>query len=422
MDDGISTVSKAAVLAALARAGTPSTLPLVAAQQRCPTLSALRRDAIEQDASLLELSGATLAPLVPEGLAHWPVWYIRLAVSGAHDVSSLVWRESLSPYLDRDEHNPWYIGQWLAIAGWGNADPWDPDSRHLVIDDRDVNRSINTGLMCGGVIVLYECQEHITITGYPIDELLVGSLQAGDGASCRHPLFDLPLTEVQAMTRALEDGEMPAASPSRLRLKVLSDPCGARSSWRLPPETLLQRPSVSVTVHDDGRLGSLLTVGDWWATQVPRDIETVLWLDAPQDMCTEAAASGIGVDVTVPPPSLDEPTCIVLTATCGMHLYAALLNAEDEQTRAAVDALPAGSTCRLVLVNTLNGRPVWAEFQWPELDLAHVSTRCRVEAALPSCPAEVRRRAEAWAERTGRRVELNVSWATAAPGDSPAGA
>lgn len=373
------TVTKASLLAALDAAGMPRELPLDAALRSAPAMSDLRDHLTGHfgaGTGMCELEGRQLAPLLPPGLHTWPVWYVRLPEAWADDVERLASQPGFEPHLLRDDLDPWRIAQFVAMVSQPAASGWPAEARRVEVDDRAVSWTLHRGASVGGVLVLFECAGRIVVTAYPVDELLLCQLQAGDGASSRHPLFDLPLAEVQAMTRALEEGRAPDCPPDVIRLPVvhLHEPAEhlAREGFtpRLNGGRHRLRPRISHILHSDGALGRLDAIVDWWPEGWVRDLGLWLRLDVPPALHDCYSRDGLEVRAFEVPAEDDALAMVLVTLVSGPHLYVAELRLDDDGLRHAVRQVCTVGGCRLALVNVRNGRPLVLDLQWPSIEVS----------------------------------------------------
>ncbi len=371
-------VTKASLLAALDAAGMPRELPLDAALRIAPAMSDLRDHLTGHfgaGTGMCELEGRQLAPLLPSGLHNWPVWYIRLPLAWADDVERLVSQPGFEPHLLRDDLDPWRIAQFVAMVSQPAASGWPAEARRVEVDDRAVSWTLHRGASVGGVLVLFECAGRIVVTAYAVDELLLCQLQAGDGASSRHPLFDLTLTEVQAMTRALEEGRVPDCPLDVIRLPVvhLREPAEhvAREGFtpRVNGGRHRLRPRISHILHGDGALGPLDAIVDWWPEGWARDLGPWLRLDVPPALHDCYSRDGLEVRAVEVPAEDEAPAMVVVTLSSGSNLYVAELRLDEEGVRDAVRQVCAEGRCRLALVNIRNGRPLVLDLQWPSIEV-----------------------------------------------------
>lgn len=413
-------ITKAALLAMLDAAGMQRVWQLDAALSVSPAMRDIRdrlTELLGDRPGLCELEGRRLAPLVPPGLQTWPVWYVRLPAAWADDVERLVSQASFEPHLLRDDHDPWRVAQFMAIVSQPAASGWPAEARRFEVDDRAVSWTLDRGASVGGVLVIFECAGHVAVTAYPVDELLLCQLQAGDGASSRNPLFDLTLAEVQAMTRALEEGRAAGRSEDVLRMPVvhLGD-----ASEDLAREDILPRvnaalhrlrPRISCTLHGDGALGPLDAIVDWWPEGWERGRGPWLRLDVPPALHDCYSQDGLKVSVVEVPAEDDAPAMVLVTLVRGPRLYLAELRLDEDGVRDAVRQVCAGSRCRLALVNIRNGRPLVLDLDWPPMEVPAAAS------ALPARPEQeileveehpaARRLAQALSDDLGVDVRLH---------------
>lgn len=418
--DAIDPTSKATLMAALEASGMPLVLCLDAAKRTYPSLRSVR-DSLDEHCGngpgLCELEGRLLAPLVPAALQDWPVWYVRLADDWADDVTRLVESEWLEPHLLRDDLDPWYVAQWVAIVSELGPSGWYDDARRVEVDDRAVAWTFREGARSGGVLVLFECAGRITVTAYPVDEALLGCLQGGDGASSRHPLFDLSLAEVQAMTRALEDGKGPGCMADVVRLPAVhlgdtEEHLAQEALWRRVTEASHRPgPQVSCALHDDGAMGRLLDIVEWWPTLEDPPGGTWLALTLPAELHERFSRDGVKATVAEVAAEGGAPAMAVVTLAGGTHIFVAELRYDDHELQAAVRVLGTTGHCQLALLNRRNGRPLTMELTWPPLNLPSVVAPTATEPSRDVFEAvehpHVRRQAQALADHLGQAVDLH---------------
>ena len=379
--DASPSITKRALTDVLLATGIPVMLPLDVAQHEYPAIGRIRDQLVahfDDGPCLCEFEAALLLPLGSSELRDWPAWYVRLPDAWRDDVARMARREEISPHLQRDERDPWHIAQRVAIVSEFHGDDWFVDARRIEADDRDLDWTFSEGARSAGLVVLFECAGTISVAAYPVDEYLMGALLAGDGASCRHPLFDLPLVEVQALTRAIEDGARPSGNPNVVRLPVVhlldaDTLCDAvaRSPW-IQEATDRLGPRVRCSLHDDGTLGSLSEVsawhppawgekgGHWLRVTVPSPLHDLYAAELPSARIDLLRADG------------EAPDMMLVTVSHGPHLYAAELRLSDPRLYRVVQAMAETGQCRLVLENLSNGRPLRMNLQWPSQTLPDI--------------------------------------------------
>lgn len=414
-------IDKAELLAALAAAGLPSSLLLETSQTDIPGLGPVRTRLTTQcgeGPGLLEFEGSLLAPIVPSALHDWPAWYIRLPDAWLADVPRLVAQTALSSHLVRHDWDHWYVGQWVAIVSECVGDDWFASCRRVEVDDRTISWTLSKGAHSGGVLALIECAGTISVTAYPIDARLVCGLQAGDGASSRHPLFDLSLEAVQAMTRATEDGETPVCQEHVVRLPVVR---AARTGGQIAMDSELLfncevslplGPRVSFSVHDDGEIGRLQDIFAWLPAAWQGGTGSWLRLNIPCELHDSIVRSAPHAAVTYVAAEDDAPAMMLVTLANGPELYVAELRLDAVDMQRAVKGFAAAGRCRLALVNVQNGRPFALEVEWPKLNFMPCNGTGAVHTLgqdifeAPEHPA-VRRQAQVLALELGETVRMH---------------
>lgn len=418
----------------LLAAGLPVRLSLDAARREHRAIDRIRRHSIEQFGdvpSLCEFEAQLLTSPDCSELRDWPAWYVRLPEVWRDDVPRLVARGELNPHLQRDEHDPWYVAQHVAIVSEFLGSNVFADARRIEVDDRDVVWTFSKGSRREGLLVIFECAETISLSAYPLDECLMGALLAGEGASSRHPLFDLSLAQVQFMTRAIEDGASPVCNPNVVRLPA-NRLLGAEaerearrwSRWRHGVPHRLG-PRVRCALQSDGALGRLSDVvawhpddwcdegGEWLRLTVPSGLHDLFAAELPMARVQFLLAVG------------DAPDMMLVTLSRGPHLYAAELRLCDPALNLALRWMAISGCCRLVLESLSSGRLLRLELQWPSQELPDVvlgeSRRSAADIIEAAEHPAVYAQAEALATQLGDTVFLYRCLVRAGDGVSPQG-
>ena len=365
-------VTKEQLLEKLDALGCAFNWRLADALERCTALGSVRAHIQDTrfDGCVAEFKASVLVGLLPDALRDWPVWYVRLPDTWSADVTRLAAQSRLVNHVMRDELNPWYVAQWLAIISEFPASGWPADARRLDIDDREIGWMLRAARHSEGLLVMFECSGVLTLTVYPVDEELDCDLQAGDACSSRHPLFDLGLAEVQAMTRALEDRPLPKRRYGSLRLTVAAfDPPqtsgGYAEEWHRAMRKEFSVARVRESSHQEGLIGAEGEVLEWLPQDWTEAPGMVLRLNVPWRFHQTALNQGAIAQVARMGPRGEVPPLVALTLTCGNALYVAEMRLDDSRMVSALQHLSAVGSCRVVLVNELNGRPYALTVPWP---------------------------------------------------------
>jgi hypothetical protein len=413
------------IRAALAAAGLAQPLPLQQALVDYPELDRLRQPLIAEfggRAAMLSCSGLLLAPLLPRRLQACPVWYIRLPEAWRDEVPGFAVGMGLDAYLCRSHDDPWYIGQWLIVSGPSRS--WDDTPRLEILDD-DVRGSLQEGFHTGGVIAIFECAGLLTFVAYPIDELFIACLSAGDTASSRHPLFDLTLGELQAHTRELEDGRAPVPPATILTLPVRGLLTEEQSRQHQEQQAALQRmrdgtcrdepgpgrPFVRYAMAEQAAVGLLPTILNYLPSEFDHGARTWLRITVTDDVFAQLGAALPSMEVIRLPAENEGRDDYVVRALVGNTWIVAVLSPGRPGLWEALDAFCAMGRCDVAFENKRNGRIVAAELQWP---VAYSSQRggsawVDDENWYGEYYSAVDAMAEATARAVRRTVDLQVS-------------
>ena len=136
------------------------------ALERCSALASVRTrlDATQVGCCVSEFKASVLGGLLPKALEDWPTWYVRLPDGWAADVPRLAAQTRLVNHLMRDEWNPWYVAQWLAIISEYSESGWPADARRLDIDNREAEWMLDMARHSEAVLVLFECSGILALT------------------------------------------------------------------------------------------------------------------------------------------------------------------------------------------------------------------------------------------------------------------
>ena len=262
----------------------------------------------------------------------------------------------MSTYIARADEDPWYIAQYIAIY----ADPLTGQEpfarRHIRVPEGAVRRSVDCWTTSQAVLVLLECAETLYCTAYPLDEVLVISLQVGDGASSRRATFDMTAAAIQGRVRERED--MPAVpqtpdilTPSVLRL-MTDEEQRAEEAQVADYQRLLDRlPSVSTAVVGAGAIGLLHTIVDYVPDELGANHELWLRMTVPSEMYSKLLDTAPTVHVQRLLATDRSPATIAVTVSAGEYLVAACASAKDCRLAMALDAFAATGRCSLALEN-----------------------------------------------------------------------
>jgi len=366
-DFGPQSISKGALLAELQTAGLQSQWTLRDALEQCSGLAGLRaqlRAQVGDRPCIGECEGRSLDGLLPAALHHWPVWYVRLPDGWYQDVPRLVEATRFQNHILRDELEPWRVPQWLSIISQYSDKGWPADARRLDVDDGDACWMLARAKHTDAVLMLFECAGTVTATAYPVDEELMWDLQAGDACSSRRPLFDIALADLQAMTRAAEEGHPHARPGESLRLSVVPVDRSEATTSTSDYQALL-RPYFRTIEHDAGLIGEPCNVMDWCPADLHLGAGSVLRLYVPPELHWEMLEWGVRCRVVRNCPRGGAPMLLALTIRCGQSLYIATMRMDDSRMYRAVRQFVDRAVCRVLAVNIRNGQPYVIRVAWP---------------------------------------------------------
>lgn len=351
--------------------GLPARMPLEAALKTYEAFSTARSilmNIVGDAPSLLELHRDSMESL-PSPLRQHAWWYVRLPDSWASRVEGIAAASSLQSFCMRSE-DPWYVAQYLSLAVCDHTDVQSPWPRPaLIVDDRYVWATLAFH-DDGGVYVAIECAGELTITAFPLNNGLFDRLGAGDVASFRHPLFDMTLAEVQALTRDHEDGIHPDDTPDILQLTVVAAEADSRPSYCEPvamehAQVPGRAAHVAHAIYPDGAIGQLPTVVNYLPPGMC-SVDDWIRLTIPEDMWEQSSGGSYRVEVETVRDERGAIDCIAVCITAGAVLYVGEIAADDDRLRRYLSGFASRGRANLALENYRNGRLIFATIDWPE--------------------------------------------------------
>jgi hypothetical protein len=310
-------------------------------------------------ATVIPLVGADLPALLPQALAEYSVWYVRLPLEQQAPTEAMLSQKVLEPYASEAE-NPWNWGLHWSIGELSGAA--SKQVEQVVLADRP---GLFKGRQEDALVVVFECRRTLFVTVYarrhPSHQDVMD--QQCDPYRYEYAFNPEPVEGILQRMRDYEDGK-PEQPAQKARAKVLG----------LPPESpdeIAKRAEHSLC-HSSWRspaVGSLPSIVHWLPSHMRAAAGSWLRLTVSEEVFAQDgavwSASASLRALTLRDSSKTEIACVEVRFQSASHTQYLAIPRSDERFASALRSWASTGTCQVWLENRINGRGFAIEMDWP---------------------------------------------------------